>query len=477
MAETPLSTGIGQGAAQVWQSNLTNQAFQDLVKQKRLDDAAQAERERQDQLIADKRAEERRKLIYAELKDAIPDMSKIWEFRDGGELRAYSQKKFNELMSDPNFAKNLISMEDEGKAFGQLKAVKAELASMINKSIQDKADVKASGNEDIADQYLAAKNNGEDFYSDKWDEDTVGDYATFITTPLGGGMDVRVPGLIEKVDVESAWMDYVKAENEFNKQQYLGKAYDKTDAEGAKLRVSGWRRDDDYRQGMLDEFFEQDKFKKAAFKKLGLDWNNRDNLSDPEQKVWTDYLKDKYDRDTALDFKNIAEAEAPIKKGTEEEQLAYNRIDEMTKVLQTQGGTVVRDANAPEYQAYTYDDDGKVMSDFYEGGLLEGYAIYVPKTDQGKNVLSVLSSGKYKGKDVKAANLVQPTTGGGQKAYAILTDDGVDLVSTDDYAALAKVLSYSEGVKNWSLQNQDAMNKTKSGAGSVTIGSTYQLPD
>jgi len=315
MADTPLSTGIGQGSAQVWQSNLTNQAFNDVVRQQRLDNAAEAEAARRQAAIDAKNASDKRKFIKNELDGIVPDLGKIWEARDGDYIRNESNRKFKELFSQPGFAESLFNNDPD--AISKKELFKSEIASLINKSIQDKEKVKRLKLDQVIDPYLAAREEGIFYEDQRYYPEDIERISTGYMSPLGD-----IDAIIERTDSDAGWKQFAKAGVDSYANRNKKERTYQNPVTGIETRTSGTQRPYEDREGDFEEYFKNPSARRDAFYKLGIPWTSTGDVPEEYNSVWNDFKSKKLE-DTFYDDRERSTTGVIDDEGISEDDRAF----------------------------------------------------------------------------------------------------------------------------------------------------------
>jgi len=455
MADTPLSTGIGQGSAQVWQSNLTNQAFNDVVRQQRLDNAAEAEAARRQAAIDAKNAENKRRFMKNELDGIVPDLGKIWESRDGDYIRNEANQGFMELIQEPGFTEALFNNDPD--AMSKLQLFKSDIAGMVNKSIQDKT--RAKDWNDVVDPYMAASNNGLPYEDQRYYAEDLDRLATGFNTPLG---DLSAP--IERTDSLTGWEDFYSTSRDNYAKRNRGERTYQNPVTRIITKTSGTQRPDKDRWGDVDTFWDQLNNKRDAFARLGIPWTSTGDVPEGYEDIWDNFRQERFEETFYDDRDRSVTGVIDIDEGSQEEVDAYNRIDEMTQALQKASApkvSVNQDLSSPAYTPFHFKsgtEKGQTTygNHFEEGEVFGGHFIVEPPTDELKNMISVMERSPR----VRRIELV--TSGKGHNFAVIDSQGNASLVEPAEYATIAGMLADGEGIEGWSLEKQDAMNKGQS---------------
>jgi hypothetical protein len=466
MAKKVTPASLGVSTAQLWDTTAVNESFKTILANKRQDDQAAAERERQDQLLADKKHDAQQKWIRDELMGYDPDMSNIWESRDGNHLRELANEGFADLLADPGMGEKLYN--NDPAAITKLKQFKANIAGRIQKSAEDK--VKAAPYIDLMDKYTNAKKAGEVYEDPNYYGNDLDDMSAAFFTP---GADIYAP--IEKADAMGSWNDYVKEQNAAFKNRDQSVSDHTNPTTGLSYKSSGGKRSEDEISDMIDYHWQQAPNARWMYDQLGIDFNKfnkGDALSPEEQKAIDDFTSDRK-REASLDTtESISRGvikQAP--KTKEEEVAAYNRINEMTQVLQN----VEIAPGQFEFMKYTKDEKDPVYEEFgYKSGsdwhnhfddVFSDVRIIKSRDEELNNILSILRAGG------KAAELVADKSGDDLIHKIAFVDDkgNARLIDSGEYSSIASGLASGEGLKNWNMQTQDAMNKAGVGGVSTNL--------
>ena len=441
---TPESLGIS--TAQLWDTSATNKAFEDVVKQHNLD----KEQERKDAEMADKKAQKeeamRQKFIRDELAGYSPDMSNIFESRDGDTLRKHVQEGYAKLLAEPGFGTRLYNGEPE--AMKQWQMYKMGIAGEIAKSSQDKVD--AADKRELAQEYAQSVAQGlpwtnEDYY----EEDARAAWET-INTPLAD-----IASVSERGDFMGDWMKFVDMKNKNFDSQHQDKRSGYSAERGVKYTRSGAERDAAGRADLVSEFWDTEAGEKEIRYRLGLRWDDDSDESEAQIAQFKKEREEEARHNTTE--RGTWEDELDIPEGSTEEEIGYHRIDEMTRVLQKQPhkGANAIPLNDPAYSAYV-DDEGNNLFDTDKGAL--GHLKLVrPTSDSAINVLGVMTASP----EVADAKLVVNTKDLTHKILIRDNKGNISLIEPSEYSKIAKTLSRGEGIKDWSLDKQDKINKAK----------------
>lgn len=297
MAKTPASLGIS--TAQLWDTSATRNAFDTLVQNKRLDDQAAAERERQDALLAKKEDAERRKYIRDELLGYTPDMSNIWESRDGQFLREKAASEMQELFSEPGFGEKLYNADP--KAVNKWNMFKMDMAGNIKKSADDK--VKAAPYVKLLDRYGRAVENNEEYDDPNYYTGDLSEMYAQYKTPMGDIHD-----LIEKTDAMGSWNSYILEQNRLFDQRDQSSSTHQNKTTGRTYSRSGGVRTEEEIDDMVKYHWQdQEANARRMYYDLGIDfnkWRNDDALTDEEQKAVDGFIEDRK-REAQRDTKKV----------------------------------------------------------------------------------------------------------------------------------------------------------------------------
>lgn len=480
MADNPVSTGIGTGAAQVWQTNATNQAFNKLLENKRLDEAAKNKKAAEEAKLKSAADAKKSEFIRNELKDYDPDMSKIFEAKDGDFLREEVNGGFIAMMSEPGFGKKLYDGDRE--AWGKFKEFKTNASASIIKSAKAKEDAKPYI--DLVTRYRQAKEDGVMYEDPNFYMDDIERVDASMREP---GTEIYVPTV--KVDAIGNWHEYIKKENAaFDSRHARSVTHIKED--GSSYAGHGSNRSDEEIEEITANFWGEKKNARRMYHDLGIDFDKYSAgmaEGDPDQKKIDDFI-DAREAEAIHDAKRTTVKDAPIKEtpeaGSQEEFDAYNRIDEMAKVLQTipqLGGEIIHQfkqkegksgkyKSSPEYNRFSYKSSGETYNHFDSSGVLSDYVLLepskIPVPSGGVSVENILSV-MERSPNVRIASLVlseESIKNKEFKGYSIAIVDSkgnASVISPSDYTSVAGTLADGEKITDWSLEKQDKMNKGK----------------